>query len=96
VDLAFLDRHRSLSPGPRGLEVPEAVIWVIEYVGTPHCWIADIDGSPHAFDVTFQSSLAQRFASREAAQRDIRRLALSPEWVAREIRGEMKVKGETP
>lgn len=55
--------------------------WVIEYFGTPLCWISEARGSA-AFDVTFQIKLAQRFTCREDAAHEILRLGLSGQWLA--------------
>jgi hypothetical protein len=63
------------------------VIWVIEYIGAPPCWISDRKGSAAAFDVTFQRSLARHFTNREDANCEILRLGLSGAWSARNIGG---------
>ena len=66
------------------------MIWVIEYLGMPPCWIMDHKhGSAAAFDVTFQRSLAQRFTNHEDAKCEILRLGLSGQWLATQI-GEVR------
>jgi hypothetical protein len=69
------------------------VTWVIEYFGTPPCWISEARGSS-AFDVTFQLRLAQRFTCREDAAHEILRLGLSGTWAAQSTWGEMKKEEE--
>jgi hypothetical protein len=61
------------------------VIWVIEYLGPPSCWIAETKGTSMTFDVTFQRRLARRFANVEAASDEMRRLGLSVNWFAAQI-----------
>jgi hypothetical protein len=65
------------------------LIWVIEYLGPPACWIAERKGKSMAFDVTFQRNLARRFTSVEDAKDEILRLGLSGNWFAAQI-GERK------
>jgi hypothetical protein len=65
------------------------MIWVIEYLGPPPCWIADRKGMSVAFDVTFQRHLARRFNTVEDASDEILRLGLSGNWFASQI-GERK------
>ena len=60
------------------------MIWVIEYIGMPPCWITEARDS-RAFDVTFQRSLAQRFMCQEDAKHEILRLGLSGTWTAQQI-----------
>jgi hypothetical protein len=54
--------------------------WVIEYVGTPPCWIGEHKGSGPVLDVTFQRALAKRHTNREDASHEMLRLGLSGEW----------------
>jgi hypothetical protein len=61
------------------------MIWVIEYLGMPPCWIEDRSRKSAAFDVTFQRSLAKRFTSQEDANHEILRLGLSSQWAAQQI-----------
>jgi hypothetical protein len=61
------------------------VIWVIQYLGPPPCWIAERKGISMAFDVTFQRNLARRFTSVEDASNEILRLGLSANWFAAQI-----------
>lgn len=75
-------RNRRLETGKRKRK---NMIWVIEYLGTPPCWIADQKGSSAAFDVTFQRSLAKNFPCREDAMLELLRLGLSPQWAAHQI-----------
>lgn len=65
------------------IEVPKIdLLWLIEYIGMPPCWISDRNGSSAAFDVTFQRSCARRFTNREDANCEILRLGLSGNWSA--------------
>lgn len=59
-----------------------AETWVIEYLGTPACWISEPNGNVMAFDVTFQRKLAHRFQNREDCTHEILRLGLSGQWSA--------------
>lgn len=61
------------------------MIWVIQYLGPPPCWIAERKGISMAFDVTFQRNLARRFTSVEDASDEILRLGLSGNWLAAQI-----------
>jgi len=64
--------------------------YVIEYFGTPPCWIADRKGTSAAFDVTFQRPLAHRFASRDEAMCEILRLGLPMSWTAANVGEDLK------
>ena len=59
------------------------VIWAIELDGSPPCWIRrHIDGDLLAFRFTFQWKEAQKFTSRDAADREMLRLRLGENWLA--------------
>lgn len=58
--------------------------FLIEYRGTPPCWIAEARASA-AFDVTFQRRLAQRFTCAEDAKHEMLRLGLSQAWEVRPV-----------
>lgn len=58
--------------------------WVIEYQGTPPCWIAE-KKALEPFDVTFQRKLAQTFTNREDASCEILRLGLPGSWAAIQV-----------
>jgi hypothetical protein len=60
------------------------VVWVIEFLGTPPCWISESRCSA-AFDVTFQRRLAQHFMCREDALHEMLRLGLSGQWGPQQI-----------
>lgn len=59
--------------------------WVIEYQGSPLCWIAG-NRAAAPFDVTFQKKHAQTFTNREDASCEMLRLGLSGQWEPRELR----------
>ena len=68
--------------------------YVIEYFGTPPCWIAAPAGLPSGgFDVTFQRPLAQRFATVTEARNEILRLGLRLSWNVTNV-GELEEKKE--
>jgi hypothetical protein len=58
--------------------------YVIEYLGTPPCWISKHKepafGNVPSFDVTFQRPLAKQFAFVEEARKEMDKLELSPYW----------------
>jgi len=56
--------------------------FLIEYCGTPPCWIAEARISA-AFDVTFQKKLTQRFTCAEDAKHEMLRLGLSQVWAVK-------------
>jgi hypothetical protein len=61
------------------------MIWTIQYLGPPSCWIAERKGTSMAFDVTFQRGFARHFANEDEANHEILRLGLSGKWFAAQI-----------
>ncbi|MFZ1005264.1 MAG: hypothetical protein WAN65_00400 [Candidatus Sulfotelmatobacter sp.] len=61
------------------------MVWVIEYFGSPQCWISEPRGSG-AFDVTFQRRYATQYTCREDAAHEMLRLGLSCAGFPQEVR----------
>jgi hypothetical protein len=66
------------------------MVWVIQYLGPPSCWIADTKSKSEAFDVTFQLKLARHFTNPGDAKDEILRLGLSGNWFAAQIGGGLR------